>query len=210
MAIVWPCSLSVDLYAAAGRGVEVPRSDCPECGSVMTFWSGYWRSIRSSGMCQRIFIRRSRCRGCRETHVLLPSFALAGRLDVVETVGAVIAEVAGGSGGVRPAAERFDIPHTTARGWLRRFSARARRIAVSFAALSVELGGAVVTPLEDTSRFALAAIRAAFRAALALPGWLVVGLFGFASAVSGGTLIATNTNSPYLIVGNRRFMPPVP
>jgi transposase-like protein len=202
--------MSVDTYAGAGRDVEVPRARCPLCASVMTLWSGYWRSVRSSGLCRKIFVQRARCRECRATHVLLPSFLLTGRLDVAETVGAVLAEVAGGAGGVRPAAERLDIPHTTARGWLRRFSARARRIAVSFAALSVELGGAVVTPLEDTSRFALAAIRAAFRAALALPGWLVVGWFGFVSAVSGGTLIATNTNSPYLMIGNRRFMPPVP
>jgi hypothetical protein len=28
--------------------------------------------------------------------------------------------------------------------------------------------------------------------------------------VSGGRLIATNTDSPYLVVGKRRFMPPVP
>jgi hypothetical protein len=210
MAIVWPCPLSVDLYAAAGRDVEVPRARCPQCTSVMTCWSGYWRSVRASGLCRKIFVRRARCSQCRETHALLPSFLLTGRLDVAATVGAVLAEVAGGAGGVRPAAERFDVPHTTARGWLRRFSARARRIAVSFAALSIELGGAVVTPLEDTSRFALAAIRAAFRAALALPGWLVVGLFGFVSAVSGGRLIAANTDSPYLMIGNRRFMPPVP
>jgi hypothetical protein len=28
--------------------------------------------------------------------------------------------------------------------------------------------------------------------------------------VSGGRLIAVNTDSPWLIVGKRRFMPPVP
>jgi hypothetical protein len=36
-------------------------------------------------------------------HVLLPCFVLAGRLDVVETVGTVIAEVLDGPSGVRPA-----------------------------------------------------------------------------------------------------------
>ena len=46
MAIVWPCPLSVDRYAASGREIEVPRPDCPQCGSAMTFWSGYWRHIR--------------------------------------------------------------------------------------------------------------------------------------------------------------------
>jgi len=39
---------------------------------------------------------------------------------------------------------------------------------------------------------------------------MAVGRWRFASAVSGGRLIAANTTSPYLIAGSRRFMPPVP
>ena len=50
------------------------------------------------------------------THALLPAFVLAWRLDVAETTGAVIGEVAGGAGGVRPAAARLGVPYTTARG----------------------------------------------------------------------------------------------
>jgi hypothetical protein len=210
MAIVWPCPLSVDSYAAAGREIEVPRPDCPQCGSAMTFWSGYWRHIRQAGLCQKLFVKRARCRSCRVTHGLLPGFLLAGRLDAVETIGGVLEEVIVGPGGVRPAAERREVPHTTAREWLRRFSARAKELAVSFAALSVELGGEAVVPDGDAASFALSCVRAAFRAAEALPGWGVVGLWRFASSVSGGKLIATNTNSPYLVVGKRRFMPPVP
>ena len=49
MAIVWPCPVSVDAYAAAGRGVQVPRPDCLACGAAMTFWSGYWRHLRAAG-----------------------------------------------------------------------------------------------------------------------------------------------------------------
>jgi hypothetical protein len=30
------------------------------------------------------------------------------------------------------------------------------------------------------------------------------------SAVSGGALLGTNTNSLWLVVGRRRFMPPTP
>ncbi len=56
----------------------------------------------------------------------------------------------------------------------------------------------------------MAAIRVAFAAAAALPGWAGLGAWRFASAVSGGTLIAANTTSPFLMVGKRRFMPPVP
>jgi len=176
----------------------------------MVLWAGYWRHVRAAGRCRKIFVPRLRCGPCRVTHVLLPAFVLAWRLDVAETVGAVIAEVAGGVCGVRPAAARAGVPHTTARDWVRRFAGRARELGAGFAALAVELGGEPVRPAADQRGFALAAIGAAFGAAAGLPGWLAVGLWRFASAVSGGRLIAANTTSPYLIVGSRRFMPPVP
>lgn len=175
----------------------------------MTFWSGYWRYVRAGGRCRKIFVPRLRCGRCRVSHALLPAFVLAWRLDVAETVGSVIGQVAGVCG-VRPAAARAGVPHTTARGWVRRFSGRAVEFGVGFAALAVELGGEPLAPAADAGRFALAAIRAAFEAAAGLPGWLALGPWRFASAVSGGRLIAANKSSPYLIVGRRRFMPPIP
>jgi transposase-like protein len=208
--IVWPCPLPVDAYAAAGRDVEFPRPDCPACARPMTFWSGYRRYVRQAGRCRKIFVPRLRCAPCRASHALLPAFALAWRLDVAETVGAVIGQVAGGGCGVRPAAARAGVPYTTARGWARRFRARAPGLGTGFAALAVELGGQAVGPAADAGRFALAAIAAAFDAAGCLPGWLAVGAWRFASSVSGGTLITANATSPWLMVGKRRFMPPVP
>jgi hypothetical protein len=144
------------------------------------------------------------------SHALLPAFVLAWRLDLAETVGAVIEQVAGGACGVRPAAGRVGVPHTTARGWVRRFGARAGGLGVAFAALAVDLGGEAIRPPAVAGRFALTAITAAFDAAAGLPGWRAVGRWRFASSVSGGRLIAANTTSPWLIVGSRRFMPPVP
>ena len=210
MAIVWPCPLSVDAYAAAGREVEFPRPDCPSCAGPLVFWSGYRRHVRACGRCRKIFVPRLRCGGCRVTHALLPAFVLAWRLDAAEAVGTVITAVAGGACGVRPAAARLGVPYATARGWCRRFAARAPELGVAFAALAVELGGEPVRPAAEPGRFALAAIGAAFGAACALPGWAGLGAWRFASAVTGGRLIAANTISPYLIVGRRRFMPPVP
>ena len=150
MAIVWPCPLPVDAYVAAGREVEVPRPDCPLCGEPLMSWSGYWRHVRAEGLaggrCRKIFVPRVRCAPCRVSHALLPAFVLAWRLDTAETIGAVIAEVAGGACGVRPAAARLGVPYTTARGWVRRFRARAWELGVGFAALAVELGGEAITP----------------------------------------------------------------
>jgi len=210
VAIVWPCPLPVDAYVAAGRKVEVPRPACPSCAGPLVFWSGYWRHVRAAGRCRKLFVPRLRCAPCRVSHALLPAFVLAWRLDVAETVGAVIGEVAGGVGGVRPAGARAGVPHTTARGWVRRFTGRGGELGVAFAALAVDLGGEAIRPPAEAGRFALAAIAAAFDAASALPGWLAVGRWRFAAAVSGGRLLAANTVSPFLVVGKRRFMPPVP
>jgi len=176
----------------------------------MGWWSGYLRHVRHGGGCYRIFVPRVRCRPCRKSHVVLPAFVLVGRLDVAESVGEVIAEVTAGRCGVRPVAERLGVPHTTARGWWRRFAARAAEWATAFAALAVELGGEPVRPAGRPEGWAVEAITVAWRAAAGLPGWMWLGCWRFVSMVVGGKLIATNTNSPWLIVGNRRFMPPVP
>jgi len=127
---LWPwygrAPLPVDAYAVAGRRAGFPRPACPLCGGPLVFWSGYRRYVREAGRCVRIFVPRVRCGRCRVSHALLPAFVLAWRLDVAEVIGGVVAEVAGGRCGVRPAAERAGVPYTTARGWVRRFAARAR------------------------------------------------------------------------------------
>jgi hypothetical protein len=145
-----------------------------------------------------------------KTHAVLPAFVLVGRLDVVESVGKVIAEVACGRSGVRPPAGRLAVPYTTARGWCRRFGAGAARWAVAFAALAVELGGESLSPAAKVGVWAVAAIGAAWRAAASLAGWAALGVWRFVSAVCGGRLMATNTDSPWLFIGSRRFMPPAP
>jgi len=208
MSMVWPCPLTAGAYASMGRPVRVPRPDCPSCSSPVVFWSGYWRHVRWRLRERKVFIPRVRCRGCGVTHALLPAFALVRRLDAAESAGAVIEQVAGGACGVRRAAAAAGVPHTTARGWVRRFTARAGELAVSFSALAVELGGEVARPLPDPLRSAVAAIGAAFTAAAGLPGWAVLGRWRFACAVTGGSLLAANASSPFLIIGRRRFMPP--
>ena len=208
MSIVWPCPLTVDAYASMGRAVQVPRPDCPSCLVPAVFWSGYWRYIRWQGQERKIFICRVRCRACGVTCALLPAFMLARRLDAADTAGAVIGQVVAGACGVRPAAAAAGVPHTTARGWVRRFASRAGELAVSFSALCVELGGDAVRLLPDPLRSAVTAVAAAFAAAARLPGWAVLGRWRFASAVTGGSLLAANASSPFLIIGARRFMPP--
>ena len=83
-------------------------------------------------------------------------------------------------------------------------------MAVAFAALAVELRGEVVTPGGEPAAWAVSAIAATWRAAAGLAGWGLVGRWRFVASVTGGRLISTNTDSLWLVVGNRRFMPPVP
>ena len=208
MSMVWPCPLTVDAYASMGRAVKVPRPRCPACSLPVVFWSGYWRHVRWKQRERRIFVPRVRCRACGVTHALLPAFVLVRRLDAADAAGAVIGQVAGGTCGVRPAAAAAGVPHTTARGWVRRFTARAGELAVSFSALAADLGGEVVRPLPDRLRWAVAAVGAAFTAAAGLPGWAALGRWRFACAVTGGSLLAANASSPFLIIGRRRVMPP--
>src|SRR6266478_5347054 len=192
MSIIWPCPLTAGAYALMGRAVRVPRPQCSSCSSPVVFWSGYWRHVRWQERERKIFIPRVRCRGCGVTHALLPAFVLARRLDAAESAGLVIGQVAAGACGVRPAAAAAGVPHTTARGWVRRF-----------AALAVELGGEAVRLLLEPLRSAVTAIGAAFTAAAGLPGWAALGRWRFACAVTGGSLLAANSSSPFLIIGTR-------
>ena len=107
MAIVWPCTLPVDAYAAAGQSIEVPRANCPSCEAPMGFWWGYSRVVRHEGGEHRIWVPRGRCGPCGTTHALLPAFVARHRLDSVETLGAAVKAVGKGSSGVRPVAERL-------------------------------------------------------------------------------------------------------
>ena len=210
MAIVWACRLGVEEYRAAGREPMVPRPDCPGCGSAMVFWSGYERSVRVEGRCWRLWVRRARCAGCAVSHALVPAFCLLGRLDVVNSVGAAVTAVVAGVVGVRTVAQRLDVPHTTARDWLRRFRARAAMLTAGFSALAVELSGVAPELPAGADRAALTASRWAWAAAISRAGTAVGDLWVFVSLVTGGALLAANTDPPWLVFGRRRLMPPIP
>jgi hypothetical protein len=155
---------------------------------------------------------------------LVPAFCLLGRLDVVDSVGVAVMTVVAGEVGVRPVALRLDVPHTTARDWLRRFRARAAMLSAGFSAVAVELsggalelsGGALELPggaLElpaGVDRAALAAMSWAWSAAVWRVGTAAGSMWVFGSLVTGGALLAANTDPPWLMFGRRRLMPPVP
>ena len=208
VAIVWPCSSSVEEYAAAGRAVRVPRVDCPDCGRPMGLWSGYERYLRL-GRVHRVWVRRAKCRPCRVTHALVRSFVLLRRLDAVEVIGVALERAVAGAG-LRPVAAGLDVPHTTARDWRRRFRARAPALAVGLAALVVELGGGAPALPAGSEVAALAALGAAAWQVRYRAGALAPTRWRLGAVVTGGGWLATTTSPPWAGLGGRCWLPPVP
>ena len=118
---------------------------CPGCGGRLAPWGhARVRSVRGPGGGERVRPRRSRCSGCRATHVLLPVFCLLRRAYTVTVIGAALAAKAALGLGHRRIAVRLGVPAGTVRGWLRRFTARAEAVRVFFTGLAIRAGVDVV------------------------------------------------------------------
>src|SRR5947209_1400746 len=102
---------------------------CPSCvDGVLGPWGfARERELRGPAGRERRRFRRTRCRTCRTTHVLVPTTTLLRRLDLVEVIGAALLARATGLGHRRIAAA-LGRPATTVRGWLRRFGGRAAEV----------------------------------------------------------------------------------
>ena len=113
---------------------------CPDCSGVLRPWGhARERVVRQvGGLLARIRPRRSSCRSCRRTHVLLPILVLLRRADCVETIGAALSAKVAGLG-FRPIATSLGVPEATVRGWLRRFNTHASRWRVFFTKLALDL-----------------------------------------------------------------------
>jgi len=168
---------------------------CPFCGGVLgPLGHGRARTLRRGGVDERARPRRSRCRSCAGTHMLLAECWLVRRRDDVETIGAAIADNAAGVGHRRIASGLGRWPDTV-RAWLRVFRARAEAIRSHFTrwahALDADLG-----PIGDRGSAlgdAVEAVAVAGRAAA--QRWGPVSPWVVASRLSGGALLC-NTSAP--------------
>jgi len=135
--------------------------------------------------------RRSRCRGCGRTHVLLPAWCLARRADAVQVIGRALEAKAAGAGH-RVIAERLGRPASTVRGWLRAFAARAEQVRSVFTALAASLvtDPPLPAPAGSPVSDAVAAVAASAVAAAAVPGAGAVARWQLAAAVTCGLLLA--------------------
>jgi hypothetical protein len=202
MAIIWACQLSVEDYAAAGRGVAVPRQRCPVCRSMMSFSSGYGRRVRAGAVFD-VWVRRGRCRSCRgASHALLPSFCLLRRLDAVEVIGPAVTAVAAGVGTRRVAkgiAELF--AYTTVRGWWRRHRERVEALLDGLAAVAAVLR--VSLPCHGADADGAGALESL---GVSVSAGLGIGVWPAVSLLSAGAWLSTTTSTPFLAVPEWRLM----
>ena len=171
---------------------------CPSCGGLLARWGkGVRRRVRLPGRLDRpdghvwLVPRRSRCRGCGVTHVLLPAWCLARRADAGEVIGLALEAKACGDGH-RVVAGRLDRPASTVRGWLRAFSSRAEQVRPVFTALAASLvtDPPLPAPAGSPAADAVAAVAAAAAAAGRVPGVGTVARWQLAAAVTCGLLLA--------------------
>lgn len=185
MLTVCPDPVVVESQLASGA------LSCP-CGGRLGPWA--WARPRVIGRGDRrvrVVPRRSRCRSCGVTHVLLPTISLVRRADLVEVIGrALVLRTVGW--GQRPIAALVGVPRSTLRGWLARFAARAETILGHFVRWALWADASLVGieaaggPVAD----AVAAIVASAQAAGSASVWR------FAVAATGGRLLC-NTTSPF-------------
>ena len=166
---------------------------CPSCGGVLGGWgNAVTRPVRQPGGDDELVTpRRSRCRACRATHVLLPVQLLCRRADAGAVIGRALEESAAGAGH-RKIAGLLGRPVSTVRGWLRALARNAGPVREWFTALAASLvtdpplPAPAGSPLAD----AVTAVAAAAAAAVMLPGVGAVTRWELASAVTCGLLLA--------------------
>lgn len=189
MQMVEPDAEAVEARLRAGQ------ISCGACGGELRPWGfARRRTVRDRGRALRLRPRRSICRSCAVTHVLLPTLVLLRRVDVATVIGEALhghyvagatqQEVAEAAGGVHP---------DTARRWLRRFAANADDVRAGFVALAHRLDPELgpVEPRGSPCLDALEAIGVAASAAVRRLG--PSPLWWFVSGASGGRLLSNTS-----------------
>lgn len=190
MLMVEPDEARVEQELTAGR------LQCPECEGELRPWGhAARRKLRRGASDVEMVPRRSCCKSCGHTHVLLPVVALLRRRDLAEMIGEGLLAKAAGMGARRIAA-RVEVPLSTVRGWIARFSGRVEAIRGHFTRLGFLLGPGTGPVVATRSVFsdALQAILTAWEIAQRRFGRAP--LWSFVSGATAGRLIYTSPLLP--------------
>ena len=174
------------------RRLAAGELSCPACSGVLAGW-GRARPRQLRGPDGPVWLcpRRSRCTGCRATHVLLPVTALLRRADAAAVIVSALAAKAVRRVGFRVIAAELARPVATVRGWVRRFAERAEAVRSVFTVWLRAVDADSVMPDAAGGRLAdavtaIAAVAAVVGRRFALPE---VSLAETAVAVSGGPVV---------------------
>ena len=190
--------------AAVDKKLRAGEYPCPACEGELRPWGhARRRMLRRGGDEVRVRPRRSRCKACLITHVLLPVLCLLRRCDLAEMIGRGLAlKVAGW--GYRRIAASLGLPATTVGDRGRRFEENAEALRAAFTALTYFLDPSFgsIDPRAGPNADALEAIVAAAGAAARAFG--PAPLWHFASGASSGRLLAnTNPSLPPAFLARR-------
>ncbi|MGH2843255.1 MAG: DUF6431 domain-containing protein [Solirubrobacteraceae bacterium] len=166
---------------------------CPLCSGVLAPWGfARERSIRLGGDATvSLRPRRSKCRACARTHVLLPDLCLLRRQYDAAVIGAAIEARARGVG-YRRIAVALGVPVRTVRRWLARFGRNAEAIRAHFTRWAFALD-AELLPIGPAGGLFVDAVEAIGVAARA---WVLRlgrdrAVWRLVAFLSGGLLLAT-------------------
>ena len=169
---------------------------CPACGVGLRPWGfARRRRLRDRGRELVLRPRRARCASCLVTHVLLPTVALLRRRDLAEVIGEALHARFVENKSRSTVATEAGVLADTARGWLRRFVARAEEIRGLFStwAHHLDAGLGAIEARGSPAADALEAIGVAAAAATRRLG--PSPLWAFVAGASGGLLLS-NTSCP--------------
>ena len=182
--------------AEVERALRAGELEC-DCGGELRPWGvARARAVRQAGGGEEWGSpRRSRCRSCARTHVLLPVCCLFRRRDAVAVIGAALAARAAGLSIAETAVRVAGVPLSTVRGWLRRFAVVADAVRARFTVLAHELDPLLgpITATGSPVGDAVEVIGVAARAAVLRFG--PADAWQFAASVTVGRLLA-NTSCP--------------
>ncbi len=188
---------SVEKRLRAGR----LRGPC--CGGVLAPWGWARRRVVAmfagpAGFCPR----RSRCRGCGRTHVLLPADLWSRRrygAAVIMTV-LLLAAMPAGRAAARPwlavpgrPGLRWQVPASTAWSWRARFAGRAavlRQALMGVLPLAAGAAAPVLVPAGSAAGDCLAALEAVTAGLRRFPGLAAVAAHEVAAHLTGGGWLA--------------------
>lgn len=185
-------TVSPDAFLVESQ-LETGKLGCPWCRrGVLGPWG--WAQERTVGRgwaARRVRPRRSRCRSCAMTHVLLPALMLLRRAEWSETIGRALELRARGWSQRRIACE-LRLARSTVRAWLSRFVELAEILRAHFTrwALWLDPRRSRISPSGSPFVDAVTAIAAAAEAAGSRTPWR------FAAAATSGRLLC-NTSSPF-------------